>query len=373
MVTFAATTNASVLITTESYYDEMDDYNISDYEKPCSMEEFRGFRQKFTPVAFSLIFVLGLVGNILVVLTFSCYKRTKSMTDVFLLNMAIADIMFVFTLPFWAVYYHEKEWVFRDFMCKLVRSIYAINLNCSMLLLACVGIDRYVAIVQVTKSFRFRATAMAYKRVICLFVWLISVCLSSTTYSFTTFYKINDSRVCEANYQNNSTARTWKLAVLAVQISIGFFIPLLVIVFCYSFIIKTLLQAQNSQRHKAIRVVVAVVAVFLFCQVPYNVLLMEKAVELSSNNHSCDGRIKIAYARFITETLAFFHCCLNPVIYAFVGVQFRNYFVKIMQDLSCISKKYITGTRNSRISSDIYTSRRTSEVYATEGGSSFTM
>ncbi|KAM8952936.1 C-C chemokine receptor type 6 [Pelodytes ibericus] len=350
-------------------------YDYDDDAKLCTLGEVGTFKKMFAPVVYALIFTLGLVGNVLVIVTFNGYKRAKSMTDVYLLNMAIADILLVLTLPFWAVYYHKEKWIFKDFMCKLVRAIYAINFNCSMLLLACVGIDRYVAIVQVTKSFKFRTTAMAYKKIICFCVWVISACLSSITYYFSECYKVNgdDQLVCEPNYRDVPVPLNFKLAVIIVQVTVGFFIPFLVMFFCYAFIIKTLLQAQNSQRHKAIRVIVAVVAVFMVCQVPYNMLLLKKAAQFINNNFSCQELTRNAYGLFITEALAFCHCCLNPVIYAFVGVKFRNYFVKIIQDLWCISKKYIRGNRNSRMSSEIYISRRTSEIYAPEGGSSFTM
>ncbi|KAE8602031.1 hypothetical protein XENTR_v10013861 [Xenopus tropicalis] len=354
--------------TTEFYYTDYTDFAEG---KVCSLEDVRQFKKKFAPVVLSLIFAVGLVGNLLVVITFRYYKRTKSMTDVYLLNMAVADILFVLTLPFWTVNYHKGEWIFKDFMCKFIRSIYAINFTCSMLLLACVGIDRYVAIVQVTKSFRFRTTTMAYKRVICFSVWIMSACLSGLTYYFSKCYKYNERFVCEASYPEDATALKWKLAVIIVQISLGFCIPFFVMFFCYLCIIKTLLQAHNSQRHKAIRVIVAVVAVFLVCQVPYNVVLVIKATQLGRTDGICSKNINYAYAFFITETVAFFHCCLNPVIYAFVGVKFRNYFMKIMQDLWCISKQYMVGSRISRVPSE--TSRRTSEVYVTEGGSSFTM
>ncbi|XP_053316249.1 C-C chemokine receptor type 6 [Spea bombifrons] len=341
--------------------------------QPCSMESVGLFKKTYAPVLFSLMFVWGLLGNVLVIVTFNHYKRAKSMTDVYLLNMAVADILLVLTLPFWAVYHHKQEWIFQDFMCKLVRALYAINFSCSMLLLACVSIDRYVAIVQVTKSFKFRTTAMAYKNMICLFVWLFSALLSSFTYYFSESYEINSVLVCEPRYYGASTALQLKLAALAVQVAVGYFIPFLVMLFCYTCIIKTLLHAQNSQRHKAIRVIVVVVAVFLFCQVPYNVLLLKKAIEIGNPDHRCHEHVKSAYALFLTETLAFGHCCLNPSIYAFIGVKFRNYFWKIIQDLWCVSKQYMTGTRSSRMSSDMYVSKRTSEGFPSDGGSSFTM
>lgn len=343
-------------------------------ETPCNLESVRMFLKTFVPITFSFIFVFGLVGNILVVITFSCYKKSKNMTDIYLLNMAVADILFIFTLPFWAAYYYYDKWIFEDFMCKLVRSIYAINFNCSMLLLACVGIDRYVAIVQVTKSFRLRTMALAYKRVLCFSVWIISVILSALTYIFSACYIVNENRlVCEAKYPQYLQASNWKFAVIIVRVSVGFLIPFLVMVFCYVSIIKTLLQAKNSQRHKAINVVVTVVIVFLVCQLPYNVLLLRKAETLSKQKSNCQENKNDTYALFITETLAFFHCCLNPVIYAFIGVKFRNYFLKIMQDLWCFKKVCMPRTHRSRASSDIYSSRKTSEVSVSEVGSSFAM
>ncbi|XP_069625555.1 C-C chemokine receptor type 6 isoform X1 [Ranitomeya imitator] len=351
--------------TTDYYYDD----EIETKAVPCDQKTVRVFLKTFFPVVFSFIFVFGLVGNILVVITFSCYKKRKNMTDIYLLNMAIADILFTFTLPFKAVF-HYNQWIFGDIMCKLVSFIYAVNFNCSILLLACVGIDRYVAIVQVTKSFRLRTMALAYKRALCFSVWIISAILSMITYIFSACYEDNNKRlVCEAFYPKDLKAHKWKLAVKLVEVGVGFLIPFIVMLFCYVSIIKTLLQAKNSQRHKAINVVVTVVVVFLVFQLPYNVLLFRKAFKTLS----CQEEIQNSYAFYITMTLAYFHCCLNPVIYAFIGVQFRNSFLKIMQDLWCFRKVCIPRTQWSRASSDIYSSRKTSEVYAIDGDSSFTM
>ncbi|KAM3932699.1 C-C chemokine receptor type 6 [Leptodactylus fuscus] len=346
---------------------------IESEDMPCSLKSVRKFLKTFVPLTFSFIFLFGLVGNILVVITFTCYKKGKNMTDIYLLNMAIADILFIFTLPFWAVYYYDN-WIFKDFMCKLIRSIYAINFNCSMLLLACVGIDRYIAIVQVTKSLRLKIMALAYRRVLCFSVWIISAILSIITYIFSACYIVNENHfVCEAHYPKYLDASKWKLAVISIEVSVGFVIPFFVMLFCYVSIIITLLQAKNSQRHKAINVVVTVVIVFLMCQLPYNVVLLRKAARLSNQKQACQDTMNDSYSLFITKTLAYFHCCLNPVIYAFVGVKFRNYFFKIMQDFWCFSKVCMPTNCWSRTSSDIYHSRKTSEISASEGGSSFAL
>ncbi|XP_067391995.1 C-C chemokine receptor type 6 [Emydura macquarii macquarii] len=349
-------------------------YDYLQITTPCDKGEVRNFTKLFLPIAYSIICVLGLVGNIFVVMTFALYKKAKSMTDVYLFNMAIADILFVLTLPFWAVNYAADKWIFGDFICKIARGIYAINFNCGMLLLAFISMDRYIAIVQATKSFKFRARTLAYSRLICLVVWVSSILISSSTFIFSESYShsINKTReICEHRSSTEMKGLTLKLLLVCMQLLFGFFIPLLFMVFCYAFIVKTLMQAQNSKRNKAIRVIVLIVAIFLVCQVPHNIVLLVTATTMGKLNKSCESEKQIAMAKYITEVLAFLHCCLNPVLYAFIGVKFRSYFVNMMKNLWCLRyKKY--KTQSSRISSDTYHSRQTSENMS-DNVTSFTM
>nr|KAF6461563.1 C-C motif chemokine receptor 6 [Molossus molossus] len=353
------------------------DYNASlDYlendTSPCVLQEVREFSRLFVPITYSLICVFGLLGNVLVVLTFAFYKKAKSMTDVYLLNMAVADILFVLTLPFWAVTHATGEWVFSSALCKLVAGIYAVNFNCGMLLLACVSLDRYIAIVQATKSFRLRSRTLAHRRVICLSVWVVSLLISVSTFTFTQKYNTQGYAVCEPRYRGVSEPIRWKLLMLGLQLLFGFFIPLVFMIFCYLFIVKTLVQAQNSKRHRAIRVIVAVVLVFLACQIPHNIVLLVTATNLGRMDRSCRGEKLTAYTKNCTEVLAFLHCCLNPVLYAFIGQRFRSYFLKIAKDLLCVRRKQKSPGFCSRPHSDTFISRQTSET-ADDNGSSFTM
>ncbi|XP_054252672.1 C-C chemokine receptor type 6-like [Indicator indicator] len=342
--------------------------------EPCSKLEVRNFTKAFLPVAYSLICIVGLIGNIFVVMTFALYERTKSMTDVYLFNMAIADILFVLTLPLWAVNYARDEWIFGDFICKMTRGIYAINFSCGMLLLAFISVDRYIAIVQATKSFKLRARTLAYSKLICLVVWVSSILISSSSFLYSESYSfsINGTKeVCDQRFEKIAESTMLKSLLLCLQVGFGFFIPFIFMIFCYTFIVKSLQQAQNSKRNKAISVIVLIVGVFLFCQVPYNTVLLVVAINMGKMDKSCDNEKIIAYVKYTTEAIAFLHCCVNPVLYAFIGVKFRSYFVKIMKDLWCMRyKKY--NKRSSRTSSDIYRSRHTSEI-PTDNGSSFTI
>ncbi|KAM9234719.1 C-C chemokine receptor type 6 [Dugong dugon] len=350
------------------------EYSVDGETSPCSLGEVRKFSSLFVPIAYALICIFGLLGNILVVITFAFYKKAKSMTDVYLLNMAIADILFVLTLPFWAANHASGAWYFSNVMCKLTKGIYAINFNCGMLLLTCISLDRYIAIVQATKSFRLRSKTLAHNKVICFAVWVVSIIISSSTFIFNQKYSLQGVDVCEPKYHNVLEPIKWKLLMLVLQLIFGFFIPLMFMIFCYTFIVKTLVQAQNSKRHKAIRVIIAVVLVFLVCQTPHNMVLLVTAVTMGRTDRACGSEKLIGYTKTITEVLAFLHCCLNPVLYAFIGQKFRNYFLKIMKDLWCVRRKpQSTGFSCSRMYSESAVSKQTSETGDNENGSSFTM
>uniref|UniRef100_A0A669EFB6 C-C motif chemokine receptor 6 n=1 Tax=Oreochromis niloticus TaxID=8128 RepID=A0A669EFB6_ORENI len=260
----------------------------------------------------SIICGFGLIGNVLVMVTYIFYKRTKTMTDVYLFNVAVADLIFVATLPF-VIYNEQHDWSMGRAACKVLRSSYSINLYSGMLLLACISCDRYIAIVRATRSFGARSRALVYSRLIC----------SAT-----------------------ETAALVKLLVPSLQMAVGFLLPLCVMAFCYSSIIYTLLRAQSNQRHKAVRVVLAVVVVFIVCHLPYNVTLLIHTLSLFKQR-SCDAEnLKLKFLN-ICRTVAYLHCCLNPFLYAFVGVKFRNHFRQIMLDLWCFSKRYIYTARSS--------------------------
>ncbi|XP_036982131.2 C-C chemokine receptor type 6 isoform X2 [Artibeus jamaicensis] len=372
------------------YYQYGDEGNSSDYLSPsqsdnllCSLEEVRQFSRLFVPVAYSLICVFGLLGNVLVVVTFAFYKKAKSMTDVYLLNMAVADILSVLTLPFLAATQAAEQWLFSNAMCKLVRGIHTINFYCGMLLLACISLDRYIAIVQATKSFRLRSRTLAHHRGICLTVWAVSVLISVSTFIFYQKYRVQnhvpggpvqESHVCEPRFAGLSEPLHWKLLMLGLQLFFGFFVPLLFMMFCYLFIVRALLRAQNSKRHRAIRVVLAVVLVFLVCQVPHNLVLLVTAAKLGRLNRSCYGEKLLGYARQCTEALAFLRCCLNPVLYAFIGQKFRGYFLKIMKGLLCVRRgQKPAGFSCSRLPSEAFASRQNSETPDNDNASSFTM
>ncbi|XP_043075490.1 C-C chemokine receptor type 6a [Puntigrus tetrazona] len=365
------------------YDDKMLQAVYDEIVEPCSTE-LKGKTETFLQLfVHPIICFVGFIGNALVIVTYAFYKRTKSMTDVYLLNVAIADILFVVALPL-IIYSEQYGWSMGNLSCKLLRGIYSVNLYSGMLLLACISGDRYLAIVQARRSFRLRSSTLLYSHLACAVVWLSALLLSLPTFMFYERYQPGPSEsslfnstdgpyVCFFKFQSNETARVMKTVVPSSQVALGFFLPLLIMGFCYSSVIVTLLRAKNFQRHKAVRVVFTVVLVFVVCHMPYNIALLFYTVNMFQEQE-CSTEESVGLTMIITRSLAYLHACLNPLLYAFIGVNFRNHFRKILRDIWCLGKNYMSARRSSRATTEMYIStRRSMDGSNNENGTSFTM
>ncbi|NXU34152.1 CCR9 protein, partial [Drymodes brunneopygia] len=299
----------------------------------CNKRQVRQFAQAFLPVFFWLIFAVGTAGNTLVVLVYCKYHFGRSMVDRYLLHLAIADLLLLFTFPFWAKAASDG-WIFQDFMCKVVNSMYKINFYGCSLLLTCISFDRYITIVQATKARTCKRRWLLRSRLMCLSVWLTSVglCIPEIIYSQST--QVGDITVCKITYPPNVNV-AFRVTVLALKVIIGFFLPLLVMVICYTLIINTLLQAR-SQKQKSLKIITMILTTFLLSQFPYNIVLLVRAINTYTGVvHSCEAANQLDIGLQVTQGIAFLHSCLNPFLYVFAGERFRKALSRMMQSCGC--------------------------------------
>lgn len=288
-----------------------------------ALQRFLQFRRFFLPCVYVVVFICGLVGNALVLVIHIFYQKLKSLTDTLLLNLPLADLVFVCTLPFWA-YAGIHEWVFGKIVCKILLGVYTLNFYTSMLILTCITMDRFMAVVQATKAYNQQAKRMSWGKAICVSTWVFSLLVSLPQIIYGDV-RHQDKSICGYHDDGISTL------VLAIQMSLGFFLPLLAMIVCYSVIIKTLLHARGFQRHKSLKIIFLVVAMFVLTQTPFNLVKLVR-----STSWEYYTMVSFDYAVTVTEAIAYLRACLNPMLYAFVGLKFRRNFWKLVKDIGCL-------------------------------------
>uniref|UniRef100_A0A7N5P221 C-X-C chemokine receptor type 2 n=1 Tax=Ailuropoda melanoleuca TaxID=9646 RepID=A0A7N5P221_AILME len=262
----------------ENLWNDTDDWdeefgNISgtpptDTFSPCRVDT-ETLDKYVVVVIYALVFVLSLLGNSLVILVVLRSQFNRSVTDVYLLNLAVADLLFALTLPIWAAS-KAKGWIFGTPLCKVVSLLKEVNFYSSILLLACISVDRYLAIVHATRTLTQKRHWVKF---ICLGIWALSLILSLPIFVFRR--AINppySSPVCYEDMGVNTTKL--RIVMRALPQTFGFLLPLAVMLFCYGLTLRTLFEAHMGQKHRAMRVIFAVVLVFLLCWLPYNLVLV---------------------------------------------------------------------------------------------------
>ncbi|KAM4850047.1 C-X-C chemokine receptor type 5 isoform 1-T1 [Urocitellus parryii] len=325
-------------------YKEFANYNDST-ETPlleshfCSTVEgplLTSFKAVFMPVAYSLIFLLGLMGNILVLVILERHRQTRSSTETFLFHLAVADLLLVFILPF-AIAEGSVGWVLGSSLCKIVIALHKINFYCSSLLLACIAVDRYLAIVHAVHAYRHRRLLSIH--ITCATIWLAGFLFALPEILFAKVSQphSNDSLPrCTFPQENQAETNAWFTSRFLYHVG-GFLLPMLVMGWCYVGVVHRLCQAQRRpQRQKAVRVAILVTSIFFLCWSPYHIVIfLDTLARLKAVDNSCELNGSLPVAITICEFLGLAHCCLNPMLYTFAGVKFRSDLSRLLTKLGC--------------------------------------
>lgn len=280
----------------------------------------------FLLIFYTIVFLIGVLGNLLLMSVLHFKRGSRRLIDIFIMNLAASDFIFLITLPLWV----DKEaslglWRTGSFLCKGSSYMISVNMHCSIFLLTCMSIDRYLAIVCPAVSRKFRRRDCAYG--VCASVWLISCLLGMPTLLSRELTLINDKPYC-AEKRATSIKLTWAL----VSLIFTFFAPLVSIVTCYCCILRKLCAhyqrngKHNKKLRKSIKIIFIVVAAFVFSWLPFNTFKLLAIVSGLQQEHYFSLSI-LQRGMEVSGPLAFANSCVNPFIYYIFDSYIRRAFV----------------------------------------------
>lgn len=254
---------------------------------------------------FILIFVFSVTGNVLILAILVLGEKLKNITSLFILNLACSDLVFTLTLPFWA-YYQLHHWVFGEYACKILTAAYIVGVNSSVILLTALTVDRFVTVVLQWPNDPSRRKRFAVAS--CTAAWLISAAASvNDAIAVKVETQWNNLSSCEDTSQESQVNLGYYL-----HVSLLFFLPFTIIVFCYSLILKTVLRASKKRTYFTVVMILCIVAAFFICWGPYNILLI---IKIFYKPQTCYAEETLYVAYSICRIIAYSHCCMNPLLY----------------------------------------------------------
>ncbi|XP_004074347.1 delta-type opioid receptor [Oryzias latipes] len=275
---------------------------------------------------YSLICVVGLLGNVLVMYGVVRYTKMKTATNIYIFNLALADALATSTLPFQSAKYLMNTWPFGEFLCKVVIGIDYYNMFTSIFTLTMMSVDRYIAVCHPVKALGFRTPAKA--KMINILIWILSSAIG-VPIMIMAVTKVTDTNKTTCMLSFPDPDWYWDTVIKICVFIFAFVVPVMVITVCYGLMILRLRSVRllsgskekDRNMRRITRMVLVVVAAFIVCWTPIHIFIIVRTmVEVDTRNPFVVASWHLCIA------LGYTNSSLNPVLYAFLDENFKRCF-----------------------------------------------
>ncbi|KAM4051045.1 proteinase-activated receptor 1-like isoform 3-T3 [Anomaloglossus baeobatrachus] len=288
---------------------------------------------RLVPSVFTLVFCIALPLNVIAIIILLFKIKVKKPAVVYMLNLAIADVLFVIFLPFKIIYrFSGNDWRIGEGMCRIVTATFYCNMYCSILIMTSISVDRFLAVVYPIQSLYWRTTTRAW--LACIFIWILSISSTIPLLITQQTYVVKDLNITTCyDMLSWEILRGFYLYYFTTYISLLFFLPLIITTFCYISIIRKLSSSvidSTFKRSQAVVLTVIVLCVFVLCFGPTNTIFLIHYLGYFQ------GTSGILYFTYVTcACFSSISCCLDPLIYYYGSSKCRMY----LHNLLCCKTK----------------------------------
>ncbi|XP_066566726.1 neuropeptide FF receptor 2a [Amia ocellicauda] len=347
--------------------------NSQDYFYPQYNTTYVGFYLHQPPVAavfiisYLLIFLVCMVGNGVVCFIVLRSKHMRTVTNLFILNLAVSDLLVgIFCMPTTLLDNIITGWPFGSLVCKMSGMVQGISVSASVFTLVAIAVDRFRCIVY---PFKQKLT-ISTSTLIILIIWVLAIsimCPSGVMLQVTKAQnvlvllgegnKTNPFYWCRENWPNQEMRKIYT-TVLFANIYLA---PLSLIVIMYARIGITLFktavpvcgkpghvnrQTVSKKKQRVIKMLLIVALLFILSWLPLWTLMM-----LSDYANLSEYQLRVIniYIYPFAHWLAFFNSSVNPIIYGFFNENFRRGFQAAFKFQLCAAETQHRETYSHRV------------------------
>uniref|UniRef100_A0A1A8PLU3 Urotensin-2 receptor n=1 Tax=Nothobranchius rachovii TaxID=451742 RepID=A0A1A8PLU3_9TELE len=277
----------------------------------------------------SVVYIIGVSGNVYTLVVMCHSIRFATSMYISIINLALADLLYLSTIPFVVSTYFLKDWYFGDVGCRILLSLDLLTMHASIFTLTVMCTERYLAVTQPLDTVR---RSKSYRKALAWGVWLLSLVLTVPMMIMVaqTSTKLPDGGV------KRMCAPTWAPRAYKVYVTVLFGTsimapgrpPLLLLLQRP----RTYLESQRksviskdsrrSPKQKVLIMIFTIVMVFWACFLPFWIwqllpLYHTKPLSLASQTHTC--------INYLVASLTYSNSCINPFLYTLLTKNYREY------------------------------------------------
>ncbi|CAH0584070.1 unnamed protein product [Chrysodeixis includens] len=285
-------------------------------------------------ILYTIIFVLGVFGNVLVCYVVFRNRAMQTVTNLFITNLALSDILLcIFAVPLTPMYTFLGRWVFGRLLCHLMPYAQGTSVYISTLTLTSIAIDRFFVIIYPFHPRMKLNTCI----LIIIFIWVFSLVVTCPYGLFMGIQTTNNKTYyCEESWPSDKSRKVFGVFTTVLQ----FLIPFLIIAVCYTCVSIRLNDrarskpgAKNTRREEADRdrkrrtnrMLISMVAIFGISWLPLNLINIfnDFYAQMTEWNY-------YFVSFFLAHSMAMASTCYNPFLYAWLNENFRKEFKQVL-------------------------------------------
>lgn len=356
----------------------MEIFNETEIELEIEDTESKPMLRKFVKAVMCIMYIAisiaAIGGNGIVCYIVMAYHRMRTVTNFFIVNLAVGDILMAcLCIPFGFVSNLLLQyWPFGSVMCVLVSYSQAVSVFISAYTLIAISIDRYIAILY---PLRPRMTKLQAK-IIIFVVWIVALLTPLPTAIMSRLDQpqdwidknITDFYVCTETWKTSEQRYYYSMALMILQ----YFFPLIVLIYTYTkiaivvWVKRTPGEAEDARdqrmaasKRKMTKMMITIVTIFTLCWLPLNTLIVVADQDERVWNYE-----NIIYIWFVCHWLAMSHASYNPIIYCWMNAKFREGFKQLCHRIGCMKsrQRYSESTLRRSNTCTTYTSIRNMSI-----------
>ncbi|KAF7249078.1 Urotensin-2 receptor [Varanus komodoensis] len=268
----------------------------------------------------SLMCIIGVTGNIYTLVVMCHYLRYSASMYIYIINLALADLLYLLTIPFIVGTYFIQEWYFGDAGCRILFSLDFLTMHASIFTLMVMSTERYYAVLKPLDTVK---RSKSYRKAIAMAIWVVSLLLTLPMLIMIQLVQ-GEKNIC---------LPTWSKLSYKIYITILFCTsivgPGVVIGYLYIRLARTYWVSQTTSlketkrlpNQKVLYLIFTIVLVFWACFLPFWIWqLLSQYYEPFPMSHKAMRNIN-----YLTTCLTYSNSCINPFLYTLLTKNYKEY------------------------------------------------
>ncbi|ROL51894.1 putative G-protein coupled receptor 132 [Anabarilius grahami] len=285
---------------------------------------------------YSIVVTVGLPANLITVILTVLEVCRKNVLGIYLFSLSVCDLMYLGTLPLWAIYINRgHHWEWGSLACKVTGYVFFNNMYISIFLMCCISVDRFVGVVYAVESRGLRKMRHA------VIITVVIVVVVAVGHLPVFIMKEGNSEKMEKRCFEPSNPSDVVTGLNYARFFIGFFIPLCILIVTNLAILVNVQASTGLKLRTKVKVrnlAMAVVLFFLVCFTPYHVILLLRAINYHFSKEKCDFERSVYAPYSISLGLSTINSALNPVFYVLTSNSAHKRIHKGLQGLRSSSR-----------------------------------